>query len=119
MKTALTIAMFAALTITANVASAAHLKDARLNLENQTIELDVVYNGGCVEHNFELEVRSCNRTLPMSCVARIVDSAQSDSCRAVISETVEVSAVELLEKMALSEVVILGAGDSAVHVQVR
>lgn len=115
MKAIVTSTITSAVIFFSQFAMGAQVVEARLNLENQTIELDVVYSGGCEEHNFELEVRSCARTSPMSCVAQLIDTTKTDTCRGIVEETIEVPAHTYLEKLPLTTLIILGSEDTAVH----
>ena len=114
MKSALHITMSAAIFFFSHLVLAAQVHDARINEENQTIELDISYSGGCVEHKFELKVRNCGRTSPMSCVAELIDKS-FDSCRQIIETTIEIPAEKYIDKTALINLVILGSEKTAVQ----
>ena len=119
MKTAINVTMSAALIFFSHLAMAdVQVDDARLNFDRQVIEIDVTYSGGCEAHNFELEIRSCNRTSPMTCVAQLHDRSGTDTCRELITETIEVPAFSELEKAPMSSLIILGTNGSAVHLPI-
>lgn len=67
--------------------AAVTITDARLG--SNSIQLDVVYPGGCKEHTFSIKKTICTRTTPMSCSYELVDHVQDDQCRAFIEKTIE------------------------------
>ena len=102
-----------------NLASAAVVEDARINVDNQTIEIDVTYSGGCEQHQFEVKVRNCTRADQMTCIAELVDTTSTDQCRQIVQETIEVPSFDVLGKMAIADLVIVGDNDSAVRLPLR
>jgi len=119
MKQTLSIATAAIIFTFSQFAGAAQIDDARYNFETQTIELAVTYNGGCVPHDIELQIRNCTRANPMVCVAQVVDHTTGDTCRQVVQTNIVVPAFEALGKQALADVVIVGDNGSAVHMPLR
>lgn len=119
MKQALTITLSAIVLSFSTLAHAAVVEDARLNIDNQTIEIDVTYSGGCETHDFEVKIRNCTRANPMTCIAEVVDHTSVDKCRQIVQETIEVPALEFLGKASLADIVIVGEDDSAVRLPLR
>lgn len=119
MKQALIVTIAAIVTSFGTLAHAAQVEDARLNVDTQTIQIDVTYSGGCSEHNFEVKMRNCTRANPMTCIAEVVDHTSDDQCRQIVQETIEVPAFEYLGKAALADVVIVGDDGSAVRLPLR
>ncbi|MCM2324036.1 MAG: hypothetical protein NDJ90_12320 [Oligoflexia bacterium] len=94
----------------------AEVKSARLDAQKQNILIDVVYGGGCGEHEFSLKmVGGCLETYPVRCTAELVERT-NDMCEALIADTVVIS----LEKYGLNDsyferatLKIVGGGSSA------
>lgn len=102
-----------------HVASAAEVQDARLNIETQTIEIDVTYSGGCEQHEFEVKTRNCTRDASMTCVVAVIDTVNNDQCRQIVKETIEVPAFEYIGQANLGDLVIVGDNGSAIHLPLR
>ncbi len=66
---------------------AAEVLEAKLDASQENIEVTVKYGGGCKEHDFTLKFNECNETMPVQCVAEIVETVVDgpDHCRALIT----------------------------------
>jgi opacity protein-like surface antigen len=70
-------------------ASAATIDEGRYNPKTNSIEFDVVYTGGCMDHDFVFElVNGCKESYPVQCTARLTDKTQGDFCEAIVNTTV-------------------------------
>lgn len=67
---------------------AVEVQEARFNAETNSIEVDVVYGGGCKEHTFTLKPGICLESFPVQCQVTIIDQTKGDFCEAFISQTV-------------------------------
>ncbi len=119
MKQTLLISLLAMIVSTGSLAQAAQVEDARINFNDQTIEIDVAYSGGCEQHEFDVQIRSCTRSTPMTCVVEVIDTTKTDLCRQIVQETVVVPAADYLAKAPLADIVIVGANNSAVRLPLR
>jgi hypothetical protein len=77
-----------------NEVSAAVIKKAALNLRAKSIEVDLVYGGGCKEHKFELQMEGCLESMPVQCTVNVVDTTTDDYCEALIGKRVSFSLEE-------------------------
>ncbi len=84
----LKFAILLATSLSASAAFSAEISSGRYNAETQSIELDVVYGGGCGKHDFDLEVDGCRESFPVSCDAKLIETSQ-DFCEALISTTIQ------------------------------
>ena len=75
-----------------SAANAASVRSCAYSSTTHAIELDVVYTGGCKEHDFQLKiVDACLESFPVQCVANVVDYTLDDPCKAIISKKISVS----------------------------
>jgi hypothetical protein len=109
-----------AVTILSATSFGATIKDARLNKEKKSIEIDVAYGGGCEKHSFKLDVGSCLESFPVQCSAKLKHNSNGDSCEAYIHQTLSFS----LEELGLDEeyyesasLTIYGSGDSKASIR--
>ncbi|MCC6138254.1 MAG: hypothetical protein IT287_06455 [Bdellovibrionaceae bacterium] len=79
-----------------------------------SIALDVVYQGGCKDHNIQVRLNMCNRTLPMTCIADVVDNTEDDVCRAVVHKVVQIRVDDILGNLNVEKLTISGAHQSVV-----
>ena len=93
-----------------SAAQAAVVNRAWLNVEKETISLDLVYSGGCIVQPIKLNVDNCSRSNPMTCVAHV---ETADNCRSTVTETVEVSATDFLNEANLKQLVIVDEDKNA------
>ncbi len=77
-----------------NEVSAAVVKKATLNLRAKSIEVDLVYSGGCKEHKFELQMEGCLESMSVQCTANILDTTTDDYCEALVGKRVSFSLEE-------------------------
>lgn len=68
-------------------ANAASVKSAAYDAKSDTVILDVVYSGGCEEHDFSLEFGPCMETYPGQIRAKLLDPTQ-DACDAIIHKRI-------------------------------
>lgn len=108
--------IFSLLMVFGSWASAVQIEEARFVPEKQAIEMDVIYKGGCEEHTFRLEVQSCNRSMPMTCVAKLIDEQTQDACRGIIKTTIQMPAQNFYNDQILDGLIILGDYDTAANV---
>lgn len=73
----------------------ANITDARVSLDNKTLEIDVNYGGGCKEHEFELDINECLESSPVQCTAELLHNTNGDLCEAIIGKTLIFSFEEL------------------------
>lgn len=107
-------------TLIALSANAAEVRDARINTEKGTVDIDVSYGGGCREHKFELKLETCMESYPVQCTAKLIDLTTDDYCEAYISQTVSISLKEsgLTDSyFSKGSLTITGSGNSRAHVQ--
>lgn len=71
-------------------AFSATVKSAKLDAANQNILIDVVYGGGCGQHQFSLKVGGCLESYPVQCTA-VLEHKTNDMCEALIYETVVIN----------------------------
>lgn len=95
MKILLTLA---AMSLVASQSFGATVVSARLDSSNKNILIDVVYGGGCGDHDFSLRYGPCLETFPVQCSAELVHKT-NDTCEALIQNTVMIS----LEKEGLTD----------------
>ncbi|MCX7977543.1 MAG: hypothetical protein N2578_00920 [Bdellovibrionaceae bacterium] len=82
---------FLALLVSAFQAHAHRLVDARWDRTTQTLSLDLIYTGGCEEHNFSLLFGECQRGAEgLEIAARLVDTGWRDICEKLIRQTVRI-----------------------------
>jgi hypothetical protein len=74
--------------LTASVGFTAEVKNAQLSADKSAIEIDVVYAGGCVDHQFELVLGGCLESMPPQCGAELIDRTQNDMCEGLIGKKV-------------------------------
>lgn len=100
---------------------AAQIQDARVNLDNMTIEIDVAYGGGCADHFFDIQVGACLESFPVQCTATLLHtSSKPDFCEAYLSQTVIIPMEEkgLLDSYyERARLTIIGAGDTKATVR--
>ncbi len=119
MKLLLTIAI----SLFAFTATATEIRDARVNLENMTLEVDLSFGGGCEEHVFDLQMGMCLESFPVQCEATLLHSTKSgnpDFCEAYLHQTAVFSLEEkgLLDSYySRASLTILGSGDSKASVR--
>jgi hypothetical protein len=63
---------------------AAAIENGQFNPAKETIELDVVYGGGCAKHDFFLAIQGCHPRTPLECDLLLLDRTNGDSCEAII-----------------------------------
>ncbi len=62
--------------------------DGFYDQENDELTLDIVYSGGCVEHDFYvLPDTACMESFPMQQNARLIDEGEEDPCDGIIYTT--------------------------------
>jgi hypothetical protein len=85
-----TLVVLLALTaMPAFAASDVTVKSARV-LDGKTLVVDVVYGGGCKEHNnFHLSIGNCLESMLVQCGAEILDRTKGDFCEALVGKTVK------------------------------
>ncbi len=93
--------------------SAAQVLDGKYNLSTDTIELNVVYQGGCKEHVFEVRVEMCNRVVPASCEARLIDHTEGDVCRGIVQKTISIPAENVVGSYDIDKMLIKGDNESS------
>lgn len=81
-------ALFVLITVFSISASAATIKDGRVNWVNKIIELDVEYGGGCGDHQFSIEPGRCFESYPGQCFAKLIHIT-NDTCEALIFKRLE------------------------------
>ena len=81
------------------------------------ISVDVVYQGGCKEHNFEVRLNLCNRSMPATCSAELVDLTQGDVCRGFMTETVKIPASTLVGGFDVETLFIQGQNDTSTVIE--
>lgn len=96
-------------------ASAAQILDSSstYNKATDTIQLEVVYQGGCKDHDFEVRVEMCNRSIPASCEARLVDHTEDDACRGIVQKTIFIPAEDVVGSYEIDRMLIKGDGESS------
>jgi hypothetical protein len=117
MKTALCGVIFLVVFYASAFASAnsAEVHAAQLNMKSSNIEVEITYSA-CRPHEFEMQMKSCTRAKPANCVAELVDLSPADVCRAFITGTVEVPVAQLLENRFVNHLIVVGAEESAVEI---
>ena len=108
MKNAVLAMAFLFVSVAAN---AAQVKGATYNAYEDTIEVDVVYSGGCYEHAFTLDLGGCAESYPAQIHAKLVDHNAEDPCDAIISRKVAIAA-SVLDQCRPAYVTIEGDGKS-------
>lgn len=91
MKKMITVAL---LSLMASSSFAAQVKSAKLDASRKNILVEVVYGGGCGEHNFSLKMNGCLESMPVQCTAQIVDDNTTDACEALVHTTAVISLKE-------------------------
>ena len=81
-----------ALAFLTTASHAVEVKRAAYDAKADTIEIDVVYSGGCEEHEFTLDLGPCMETYPMQLRAKLVDHNTTDFCDAIIGRTISLPA---------------------------
>jgi hypothetical protein len=81
-----------------------NIRDMHLSQGQKSLEVDVVYGGGCKVHAFKMEIKSCLKSMPAKCGVEVWDQTTGDNCRALISTTA---------KFSLEEVGLAGYADEA------
>lgn len=91
-----------------NMAHAAQINSAWLNVEKQVIEMELVNSGSCDEimQPVKLNVDHCSRSNPMTCVA-VLETPVNNSCNTTVNQMIEVSATEYMNDDTLKQLVIL------------
>ncbi|MGZ3696177.1 MAG: hypothetical protein ACXWQO_19280 [Bdellovibrionota bacterium] len=67
------------------------VRDMRLSQDQKSLEVDVVYGGGCKEHSFVMEITSCQKSIPAHCAVEVWSHGEADPCEAMIGKTVSFS----------------------------
>jgi hypothetical protein len=69
------------------------VEEARYDAKKKSVELDLVYGGGCEEHKFKLKFsKQCARSMPGRATATLVHAkGAGDKCRGMMRETVRFS----------------------------
>ena len=95
----------------------AQIVSASFDRATDTILVDVVYQGGCKEHRFEVRLNLCNRAIPKSCSAELVDHTQGDACRGLMTETVRIPADTVVGGFDIEKLFIKGLNDTSALIQ--
>lgn len=105
-----------------SVTFAASIEGGRYNPKSNSIEFDVRYGGGCLDHDFKFSVGdSCKESYPVQCRdAKLVDNTTDDHCKAIVNTTVSFT----LEEAGLADSYFNGArltvtGDEGGSVQIN
>lgn len=101
------------LTVCSLQASAAQILGGSYDSTTDNIVLDVVYQGGCKEHVFKVRVEMCNRVVPASCQAQLVDHTEDDVCRGIVHKTIQIPADGVVGSYAIDKMWIQGDGESS------
>jgi hypothetical protein len=96
-------------------ANSAEVHAAQLNLKSTNIEVEITYSA-CRPHQFEMQMKSCTRAKPANCVVELVDMSPADVCRAFITGIVEVPVAQLIENRYVKHLIVVGAEESAVEI---
>ena len=102
------------LTLLSINAFAAEITGGMYDKSSDDIVLNVVYQGGCKDHNFEIKIEMCNRAVPATCTAKLVDRTEDDVCRGFVQKTVRISAEKALGSMSIDELLIKADNESSV-----
>jgi len=94
-------------------AQAATVNDAKV-IGFNTIEVDVTYGGGCLEHTFKLKPNDlCSKSIPAQCQVELIDLTEGDHCRALVSTKVQFKLSDFgLDKGVYSSSVLRTTGDN-------
>lgn len=65
----------------------ATVRSAKLDASKKYILIDVIYGGGCGEHEFSLNLGLCLESSPVQCGAELVEKT-NDACEAIVYNTV-------------------------------
>lgn len=101
------------LTIFTIQASAAQILSGTYDPSADNIVLDVVYQGGCKEHVFQVRIEMCNRATPASCVAQLVDQTEDDVCRGFVQKTIRIPAEGVVGSYDIDQMLIKGDNESS------
>lgn len=97
----------------------AQVVEGSYDKETDSIALEVFYQGGCKDHKMEVRVNMCNRALPMSCVAQLVDNTEDDVCRAVVRKVINIKVDDIVGSLNVEKIMIKGANESAVLIDFK
>lgn len=103
-----TIITFASLNV-----FAADIQGGYYEKETDSIVLNVVYQGGCKEHVFKIQLNQCNRAMPASCQARLIDNTDDDVCRGFVQKTIAIPAAQAVGSMNIDKMLLVGDNETS------
>lgn len=102
------------LTLLSLNAAAAEITSGLYDKSSDSIVLNVIYQGGCKEHNFQVQIEMCNRTVPATCTAKLIDRTEDDVCRGYVQKTVRISAEKAIGSMSIDQLLIKAENETSV-----
>lgn len=102
------------ISLLSSAAMGAQIVSGSYDVSSDSVILEVVYPGGCKEHEFQVRLNMCNRAVPTSCNAELVDMVTDDFCRGLIQKTVVIPAQTFMGTLNIDSVMIQGKNESSV-----
>jgi hypothetical protein len=107
------------ITLTSVQAFSAEVVSGGYDYRSDNIVVEVVYQGGCKDHNLQLRLNMCNRSLPMSCVVDLVDNTEDDVCRGVLQKTFRFAADNVIGDLAVERLIIRGENETSALIEIK
>lgn len=93
--------------------NAAEIQSGHYEKESDNIVLNVVYQGGCKEHVFKIKLNQCNRAMPATCKATLVDNTEDDVCRGFVQKTVVIPAAHAVGTVNIDQLIVIGDNETS------